>query len=90
MKSLKSQHGIKTPLNDLMYKKIKISVDSTITVETKDLFSSKVLSILTGFEEEYMKQNDKFMMGQSSSDALGLLNGYLDIKVKEKKGKKQK
>ena len=69
---------------------IKIPVDSTITVETNDLFSSKVLSILPGFEEEYMKYNDKFMMAQSSIDALGLLNGYLDIKVKEKKGKQQK
>ncbi len=68
---------------------IKIPVDSTITVETNDLFSAKVLSILPGFEEEYMKDNDTFMMAQSSIDALGLLNGYLDIKVKEKKDKQQ-
>ncbi|MFL2659980.1 MAG: MlaD family protein [Alphaproteobacteria bacterium] len=68
---------------------IKIPVDSTITVETNDLFSAKVLSILPGFEEEYMKDNDTFMMAQSSIDVLGLLNGYLDIKVKEKKDKKQ-
>lgn len=69
---------------------IKIPVDSTITVETNDLFSVKVLSILPGFEEEYMKDNDMFMMAQSSIDALGLLNSYLDIKVKEKKDKQQK
>ncbi|MDG1153584.1 MAG: MlaD family protein [Alphaproteobacteria bacterium] len=68
---------------------IKIPVDSTITVETNDLFSAKVLSILPGFEEEYMKDNDTFMMAQSSIDALGLLNSYLDIKVKEKKDKQQ-
>lgn len=68
---------------------IKIPVDSTIIVETNDLFSAKVLSILPGFEEEYMKDNDTFMMAQSSIDALGLLNGYLDIKVKEKKDKQQ-
>ncbi len=64
---------------------IKIPIDSTIAVETNDLFSSKVLSILPGFEEEYMKNNDIFMMAQSSVDALGLLNSYLDIKVQEKK-----
>ena len=64
---------------------VKIPIDSTIAVETNDLFSLKVLLILPGFEEEYMKNNDIFMMAQSSVDALGLLNSYLDIKVQEKK-----
>ena len=64
---------------------IKIPIDSTVTIETNDLFSAKVLSILPGFEEKYMKNNDMFMMAQSSIDALSLLNSYLDIKIKEKR-----
>ena len=64
---------------------IKIPTDSTIVIETNDLFSSKSLSILPGFEEQYMKNKDSFITAQSSVDVLGLLNSYLDLKVQEKK-----
>lgn len=67
---------------------IFIPSDSTLQVETPDLFSTKVLNISPGFEDIALEKNAYFESVQNSVDFLGILNAYLDSRIKEAKKEK--
>ena len=67
---------------------IKIPSDSTLQIETLDLFASKSLSISPGFEEDILQRNTYFEFVQNSVDFIGLLNEYLDGRINNIKKKK--
>lgn len=55
---------------------VKLKRDATLSVASSGIFGSKFLSISNGMEDEYMKNNDKFMYTNSSLNIENLINKF--------------
>ena len=64
---------------------IKISDDSSISIQTDGLFGNKFLSVEVGGSENYMKDGDKFSYSEDSILIEELLRKIINIGEKNKK-----
>ena len=64
---------------------IKISDDSSISIQTDGLFGNKFLSVEVGGSEKYMKDGDKFSYSEDSILIEELLRKIINIGEKNKK-----
>jgi len=64
---------------------IKISDDSSISIQTDGLFGNKFLSVEVGGSENYMKDGDKFSYSEDSILIEELLRKIINIGAKNKK-----